>query len=237
MLLVAGLKNCLEDTVLNLEVGNHPYFSMLATGKMSKQQFLKTQIEFAPLVQFFNRPMAQVIANIPNPHLRMAIVENLWEEHGKGVIENIHGKTILTLIDRLGGECPEPSPGSLTSNVRIFNEALRGASAFEDYRFSVAMFGGIERTFVDISTIICRAIIDQEWLPADKITHYALHKEIDIQHAEDFLRVVNEDWQDATSQKIIKDGVEFGAHLFLSVYTGFYQSLVNGNKTTACVLI
>lgn len=225
MSLHPGLKDCLESVVHDLRVHEHPYFKMLASGKMSKAQFLETQIEFAPLVQFFNRPMAQVIANIPDALLRIALVDNLWEEHGKGIPEKVHGKTILTLIDRLGGDASQIQRDEFTPNVRVFNEALRGAAAFENYRFASAMFSGIERTFVNVSTEICQGIIDQGWLPADRITHYALHKEIDIQHAEDFLQVVNEDWANAEHQKAIKAGVMFGAHLFLNVYTGFHRRI------------
>lgn len=65
MTLHPSLKNHLETVVDDLNIGEHPYFKMLTSGEMSKGQFLETQIEFAPLVQFFNRPMAQVIANIP----------------------------------------------------------------------------------------------------------------------------------------------------------------------------
>lgn len=155
----------------------------------------------------------------------MALVDNLWEEHGKGVPEKVHGKTILTLIERLGGDSSLIKVGSFTPNVRIFNEALRGASAFENYRFAAAMFSGIERTFVDVSTLICQGITGQSWLPLDRITHYALHKEIDIQHAEDFLRVVNDDWERPEHQQVVKDGINFGANLFLNVYTGFYHRI------------
>lgn len=227
MSLHPGLKDCLESVVHDLRVQDHPYFKMLSSGKMSKDQFLQTQIEFAPLVQFFNRPMAQVIANIPDAMLRIALVDNLWEEHGKGVPEKVHGKTILTLIDRLGGDSSLIQRDVFSPNVRIFNEALRGASAFENYRFSAAMFSGIERTFVNVSTEICQGIIDQGWLPADRITHYALHKEIDIQHAEDFLLVVNDDWDRAEHKQMIKAGIQFGASLFLNVYTGFHRNITN----------
>lgn len=226
MSLHPGLKDFLESSVFNLKLAEHPYFRMLCSGKMSKEQFLKSQIEFAPLVQFFNRPMAQVIANIPDAVLRIALVDNLWEEHGKGVPEKVHGKTIMTLIDRLGGDASKVDQNNPSANVRIFNEALRGASAFESYRFAAAMFGGIERTFVDVSSLICQAIVDNDWLPAERITHYALHKEIDIQHAEDFLMVVNRDWDHSEHQRVIKEGVQFGSYLFANVYTGFYHNMV-----------
>lgn len=216
------LKDCLEATNEALAVSRHPWFHALRSGNVTKDEFLRTQIEFSHLVQFFNRPMAVVIANIHDATKRMAIVENLWEEHGKGNPDKVHGRTILTLIDRLGGTSATIDRSSLTDNVRAFNNALRSVAAFESYRYACAVFAGIERSFVDISSELCQSIIDNGWLTEDRITHYALHKQIDIEHAQDFLKVANEDWETPFYRDEIQEGLRFGGRLFLNVYTNFY---------------
>jgi pyrroloquinoline-quinone synthase len=222
MTLPASLKDVLETEVAVLNLEKHPYFSGLLNGKISKEQFLQSQIQFAYLVRYFSRPMAAVVANIPHDVRRMAIVDNLWEEHGKGDPDKIHGKTIVTLIERLGGDVAELAKNNVSPGIEIFNTALKGIATFEDYRVSASVFGGIERTFVDVSSLICQAIIERGWLPAERITHYALHKELDIQHAEDFLRVVEDDWtNDKDSQPMIRRGIRLGAALFTRVYSDF----------------
>lgn len=225
MKLNPSIKDCLEEQNRLLNIEKHPFFVDLNNGKISKEQFLKTQIEFSHLVKYFNRPMAQVVVNIPDAIKRMAIIGNLWEEHGNGIPEKVHGKTIITLIERLGGNIDKIDESSFTSNIKAFNYALRSVAAFEDYHFATAVFGGIERSFVDISTQICKGIAGNGWLSEERITHYALHKEIDIQHAEDFLKVSNDDWDDLVHQKTIREGIEFGGRLFLNVYTGFHSEL------------
>lgn len=221
------IKNFLETLNSSLNIENHPFFVALNKGEISKDEFLETQLEFSHLVKYFNRPMALVVANIPDDIKRMAIVDNLWEEHGQGVPEKIHGRTIRTLIERLGGDLSEIDDSNLTTNIKIFNQALRGVAAFESYQFATAVFGGIERSFVDISTQICNGIVNNGWLPLERVTHYALHKEIDIKHAEDFLIVSNDEWDKESQQKAIKSGIEFGANLFLNVYTNFYNEIMN----------
>lgn len=222
MSLPLDLKNFLETTVSTLKLEAHPYFSALVNGGISKKGFLDSQMSFAHLVEFFSRPMASMVANIPNAHRRMMIVDNLWEEHGKGNPEKIHGRTILTLIDRLGGDSAQVAHNEVTPSIQIFNTALKGIATFEDYRISAAVFSGIERAFVDISTLICKAIVNRGWLPVESITHYALHKELDIRHAEDFLAVVQDDWiNHPESREMIKHGVKLGAELFVRVYTDF----------------
>ncbi|AMG68422.1 TPA: iron-containing redox enzyme family protein [Providencia stuartii] len=219
------LKNQLESSILDLNLPENPYFKSLTSGEMTHEQFLNSQLEFASMVYFFSRPMAQIIANISDPISRIALVGNLWEEHGQGIKENVHGNTILTLIERLGGDISSIDLQNPPPNARIFNEALRGVSAFCDFRFAASMYAGIERTFVDVSCMIFEAITKEGWLPEDKITHYGLHRELDIEHSEDFLKVVNQYWDEPKYQFMIKEGIKFGCQLFANAYVGFYRSM------------
>ena len=226
MTLPLDMKAYLESTTAALNLRQHPYFHGLLSGRFSKEQFLDSQNQFSYLVKYFCRPMAAVIANMPNALNRSAIVSNLWEEHGRGDPEKIHGKTILTLIDRLGGDSSKLDEKYTSESIRIFNTALRGISVFEDYRVSAAVFGGIERTFVDVSTLICEAIIEQGWLPEERITHYALHKEIDMRHAEEILEVTTDDWnRDDESKELVRRGIRMGTRLFTNVYDDLARGL------------
>lgn len=217
-----GLKDALETINASLRIPERPWFVALNAGQVPKGAFLKSQVEFAHLVRFFNRPMAQVIANIPDSKRRMAIVGNLWEEHGNGLAEDVHEKTIMTLIHRLSGTIPTLSDATYSTNIKTFNHALRSIAAFEDYRFSSAVFAGIERSFVDISTQIYEAIVSNRWLQPEQITHYRLHREIDIRHAEEFLEVASDQWNMVEQRAKILAGLELGGQMFLRVYDGFY---------------
>ena len=220
------LKECLELSVSQLRLTEIPYFNKLCSGEMSKGEFLNSQIEFAPLVHAFSRSLALVIANIPDALNRISLVENLWEEHGRGIKANVHGQTMLALIDRLGGMSSEIDINKPSINARIFNEALRSVSSFEDYRFSASVFASIERTFVDVSTMTYKSIVDCGWLEKSRIIHYELHRELDVQHSEEFLLVVNKDWEDSeASRALIEGGIRFGSRLFANFYVGLSNNV------------
>lgn len=226
MNLPQDLKNFVENSIDELNLREHTYFSNLLSGQYSKEQFIQSQNQFSYLVKHFSRSMASVIANIPSDLTRTAIVGNLWEEHGHGDPAKVHGKAILTLIDRLGGDSNQLNEKYASESIRIFNIALRGISVFEDYRISTAVFGAIERVFVNISSLICEGIIEQGWLTEDRVIHYALHKEIDTKHAEEFLEVVVDDWNhDEESKELVKVGIRLGLRLFTNVYSDFAREL------------
>ena len=215
----------LEESVKNINLEDISFFSSLIEGEITKEQFIESQLKFSHAVMYYSRPLAICIANIPNAVQRMPVVGNLWEEHGKGNKNDIHENKIITLISRLGGNVNNINKDNKSINVLIFNQLLRGVSSFEDYRFSVAMFAAIERLFVDISSCICNAIKSNNWLEADRITHYELHKEIDIIHAEELLKVVEKEYQKAEGKLLVQQGVKFGLEIFINLYVGLYKEI------------
>lgn len=225
MELNSELKNYLESTINALNLPEMPYFKALSAGKLSREQFLETQYAFAVMVFSFSRPMAQIMVNIPDALLRTAMAENLREEHGQGTSEDAHCDAILTLISRLGGDPAKVNIQQPPMNARIFNETIRDVCSFADYRFSVAVYAGIERTFADVSTLVYEAIKNQGWLEETQITHYGSHKGTDIEHVENLLKVVNESWAETELQDLIKDGIKFGSDLLVNAYTSFYYNL------------
>jgi len=100
---------------------------------------------------------------------------------------------------------------------------LKSISAFEDYRVAVGVFAGIERIFVEVSEQVVYAVLKYNWMPKELITHYGLHKEIDIQHAEDFLKVIEDRWDEDETKRLVERGIQQGMNIFINVYSEFYK--------------
>src|SRR4051812_15114042 len=61
---------------------SNPYLRALKTGSMSLAQFRHSQEQFFWAVSFFSRPMAAMVARIPDAKARLDILHNVVEEHG-----------------------------------------------------------------------------------------------------------------------------------------------------------
>ena len=62
----------------------NPYLRALRDGSLSREDFIETQVQFLFAVVFFSRPMAVLAGRLPRPEMRLALLENVHDEHGAG---------------------------------------------------------------------------------------------------------------------------------------------------------
>ncbi|MEK6233213.1 MAG: iron-containing redox enzyme family protein [Planctomycetales bacterium] len=93
------------DEVLD-QVGilDNPYLLSLQDGSTSLTCFRLTQRQFYVAVSFFSRPMAAMLARIPDPRARLDILHNVVEEHGAFSEDEFHATTFQAVLERLGCE-------------------------------------------------------------------------------------------------------------------------------------
>jgi pyrroloquinoline-quinone synthase len=222
------LRETIERVLAETPYRANPYFSNLQRKTFAKEDFTETQIQFYFAVVFFSRPMAALAAKIPEARLRVEVVRNVWEEHGEGDAARVHGHTFLTLLERLANISEEDvNRRALWPEVRIFNTTLVGACVLDEYLIGVAMMGIIERMFCEISTWVGRGIIDNGWVPREKMIHYNLHEELDIKHSQDFFDILEPAWSRSEEDRYaIEQGLQTGA----VVFNGLYEGLWTGRK-------
>ena len=204
---------------------DNPYFQSLRDGSMTRDQFLETQIQFFHAVIFFSRPMAALVGRIPRPQMRLALLENLGDEHGSGRLTVCHENTFIELLGRLGVERSSIDERALWPEVRAFNSALLGCCAMDDVYTGLAALGIVEDLFSGISAEIGQGIVARRWLERSDIVHYTTHEVLDVQHAEGFYASLYEPWEQHPRWRYqIEQGLELGAYLFLRLYKDLWKA-------------
>ncbi|HSI65274.1 MAG TPA: iron-containing redox enzyme family protein [Candidatus Saccharimonadia bacterium] len=219
--MIAAVKSSLMRQPVHLGA----YFAGLSTGALSKESFIRSQKQFYFAVRYFSRPMAALMARMPDSASRQALMHNLAEEHGyeesRGDFRPTmaHDHTFLAFLQSLGvdpGEMREEAEGP---EVLAFNLALMGACSAGEPEVAFACLGIIEYSFADLSAIIGRAVVERGWVRGDKLVHYALHAEIDKEHAAGFFRVVEHSWNaGGTSRCRVEQGLSLGLYIFHRLY-------------------
>jgi pyrroloquinoline-quinone synthase len=211
---------CAEKALKRVRIMDNPYFRALESGTMSLAEFRRSQQQFFFAVTFFPRPMAALLARIPDPAARLDILHNLVEEHGEFRKKAFHHNTFQNFLRSIHGRIPRKEP--LWPEVRAFNAVLTAACVLDEYEVGVACMGVIERAFASISALIGRAVVERGWVAQPRLVHYKLHAEIDARHAEEFFAVVERSWSDPRRRYLIVQGLDMGAYAFDRFYRDLY---------------
>ena len=199
------------------EIFNSPYLLDLESGRMSLDEFRRSQEQFFFAVTFFSRPMATLVARIEDPKRRLDILHNVVEEHGDFNEGAFHHSTFLEFLRRLGCD-PEVVEKRVPMHpaVRAFNATLAAACALDEVEVGVASMGVIELAFATISSRIGSAVVARDWMPRDRLVHYAVHAAIDPRHADEFFLVIEPSFDER--RYWIEQGLRLGAYTFERLY-------------------
>lgn len=212
----------LADTILNESpVISGSFFKDLGT--MDKEVFKRIQSQFFFAVNYFSRPMAALIARLPQHKDRIDIIHNIVEEHGDFSIERYHANTFKQFLRSIDVSGESLDKLQVSSVVTMFNTTLMGAAYHEDPIIAISCLGIIEYAFADISALIGKQVVDRGWVKKEDLVHYNLHADIDKQHAEEFFKIV-EPYMDSSEQRNkIMSGLRLGAYIFNRLYEDLYR--------------
>jgi pyrroloquinoline-quinone synthase len=203
-----------------LDAGATPYFRALADGGLSRAAFVDSQVQFFTAVAHFNRPMMLLASRMPRLEERLSLVENVFDEHGRGDLARSHERTFLDLLARLDVPEHDVRARPVGPEVRAFNAMLDGVCGAGDPYTAIATLGMIEDLFAVLSAAIGRGIVARGWLGLDEVVHYSTHEVLDVKHCEAFHRIVEPHWP--SRRDAIAAGYELGGRSFLQLYDGLY---------------
>lgn len=218
MSLESNVKSEAERRLAEVGIRGNRYFAELADGIMSLQQFRISQEQFYFAVAFFSRPMAGLMARLPDYASRIDILQNIVEEHGEFRLADSHAMTFRAFLRSLGSEVDSVVSGNACPAVHAFNSTLFSACMLEEVEVGIACLGIIEFAFAELSARIGHGVVMRGWVTKDQLVHYTLHSELDKRHAEEFFNILEPKWPDPFCRRHIVRGLALGAHAFDRLY-------------------
>ncbi len=210
-----------REILAEFHVIDGPYLTKLKSGAMSLENFRASQEQFFYAVQYYARPIAALIARIPDPKSRLDLVHNLVEEHGDFDEARFHPTTFGQFLASIGGQRPDVAGVPSGAVVNAFNATLIGVCTFDEIEAGIACLGIIELAFAEISATIGRVVVERGWVAADRLVHYALHAELDVEHAQEFFALI----EGAMNHPACRGGVERGLRLGAYAFERLYRDL------------
>src|SRR5436305_15304745 len=137
----AHLTACADRVLERSAIRHNPYFETLDDGTMTLDHFRASQEQFFFAVTFFPRPMAALVARIPNPKARLDILHNLVEEHGDFQEKAFHHTTFQEFLRSIGSDPEKLEAAALCPGLRAFNSVLTCACVLDELEVGVACMG------------------------------------------------------------------------------------------------
>ena len=208
----------IEKLKLETPINKQPFFEMLVDGRLSLEKFQETQIRFLDAVQFFSLPMFILASKIDSYEQRQIVINNILDEHGNGDLKNAHGNTFKEYLYKLGIEKSELLQRKPHDAVINFNQTIMKTVKNRDILVSIAMFGMIEDRYAQMSKLLVQSVLGRGWLQKENLSHYTLHMELDINHAQSFYNIIRSNWEQPKSYEKIKKGLLLGNALIINLY-------------------
>jgi pyrroloquinoline quinone (PQQ) biosynthesis protein C len=178
------MQKFIETTLENKKIWSKSlYFNFLQN--CSKAEFLKSQIPFYYAVESFPRMLLKLALKIDNSDQRLLIIENIWEEHGKGDKEQFHTTTFKEHLNLLEEQNKEVYLSRNLFVEKWIDNILESNHSMGKLASTLA---GIEYIYAVISEDI--ALYIEKLNFEEKSTHYSTHAELDWSHGRELLEVI-----------------------------------------------
>lgn len=169
-----------HEFILNYPLENTIFYKFCQN--CTSKEFLKSQTGFFYAVQAFPQMLSSLASKIEDPLIRLTVIENLWEEHGKGDSDKFHTSTFLSYLKSLGN-FSIIIENNFFVNLWIKNTLNKDLTPSEYATY----LSGIEYMYARLSTLICSTL--NRFDLKDQQTHYKTHSELDFIHATELLQV------------------------------------------------
>ncbi|KAA5543761.1 iron-containing redox enzyme family protein [Roseiconus nitratireducens] len=209
-----------DQVIQDVGLLENAYFQDLASGELSRSEFLMSQRQFYFAVAYFSRPMMALAARLELPEQRLGLLENIVEEHGGFHPDAFHEATFRQFLGTIGGSGERPAAEEAGPSVLAFNATLMGVCQTRSVATAACCLGIIEYAFADLSALIGRCVVQHGWVAEDDLVHYKLHAEIDKQHAADLFEIAVGQWEDPRQRPLLVQGLRLGADAFDRLYRG-----------------
>lgn len=194
------------------------YVRLVLDGSLSREDFLRTQVQFLFAVEPYADCLAMLAARCESPEARRVLEQNVRDEHGGGDPSDAHGQTFRALLGKLGVTAAQIDASPRWQCVEVFNAGVREACTTAPEPSGIATIAVIEDLFTDISAGLGRGIVARGWLAAEEIVHYDVHAQLDRIHADALYALL--DPSDETTVRAIEHGMARGVSLMVDLYAG-----------------
>ena len=221
------LKEMEKDLLVKIEkILNHPVITKIHNGELTKEQLRLLAIQYSIYCGYFPRFLCACAANIPDDNTRMAIIENLWEEHGSGNLAGSHRVLFEKFAAAVGASSEDLRNAKPIPSTLINVEYLLNMCQDDSFIKSLGALGPGTEFFTSREyELIYRGLQKVEGLTESDLEFWSIHISLDDHHYSDMLNAVKT-WLDSEETiDLFREGAERAIDLELLFWNGLEEHL------------
>lgn len=220
------LKKVTDSLFGEKKIEEHPLFTAMKNKEFSEEQQKKIALQIYHVVLYFPRFLSAILTNMPDYRMRMPLVENLFEEHGKMNEKYVHSQTYKQFLKGIGITEQEINESEPSIPVIAYNRAITDLCLHYPYLEGLAALGVIEEIVARVSPLVGKFAKNTYGSENQSLIHFTDHEVLDVQHANEIYEVVALGYE-GDQKQMIETGLKFGMYYHSRMYTDILEDVRN----------
>jgi pyrroloquinoline-quinone synthase len=212
------IKRLTEQLFQENNVERHPLFVHMLERRFTPVQAKQAALQIYHVVEHFPRFLAAILTNIPDYRLRLPLVENLFEEHGRMNVNLVHLETYRQFLHGIGVTEAELAGSRPIVPVLAYNRAVTDLCLHYPYPEGLAALGVIEEIVARVSPIVGAYAKAQYASEQQQLAHFTDHETLDVTHANEIYELAAQLYE-GENRPLIERGLELGMYYHTRLYT------------------
>ncbi len=213
-----ALKQVTDQMFSEEQIENHPFFQAIKNNEFDFEKTKKIALQIYHVVLHFPRFLSAILTNMPDYKMRMPLVENLFEEHGKMNEKFVHSETYKEFLKGIGVSELDIYESKPIVPVIAYNRAITDLCLHYYYLEGLAALGVIEEIVARVSPIVGLYAKNSYGSENKSLVHFTDHEILDVQHANEIYEVVALEYGEQYKENIHR-GLQFGMYYHSRLYT------------------
>lgn len=205
-------------------IEQHAFFQALADDSLRVNEAHAIALDIYHVVRHFPRFLSALITSLESIDLRMTLVDNLYEEHGRMNRAVAHEETFKLFLRGLGIEDAQILANRPSVPVVAYCRAVTDLCLHHPPAEAVGAIGMIEEIVARVSPLISAYGQRKQMQARDVRSHFGVHEVLDIRHADEIYglgAILVE--RDASRGALVERGLEMGLYLHRRLYSDLLE--------------
>lgn len=223
---VDSIQKKAQEIILKNEIETHPLFKGLLNDSFTPSQIESIGLEIFQVVLVFPRFLSAMITRIDDYKLRMDLVENLFEEHGRMKIDKVHSETYITFLKKIGLDENTILNSKPNLPTIVYTRGILNLCLNENILEGLAALAVIEEIVARVSITTGKFARKYSGHEKGHVDHFSDHEVLDLAHSREIYQIVAlyaESQKGKVPQQELERsillGIELGCYYQKSLYT------------------